>query len=223
MQIGNLSRTRHPHEGHDNPALQALRVLLVAGLMAGGSLALWLSGGTSAPAGGMVTAAPPQILAGEPQIVELPQRDERVQVADADPSTIMRASGPRAEAPYLPASGPQDSVPASTIAEVLPLAHGQVSAAPEPTLSAPPTDVDMTGTVAKHASLTEPTGLESPAADLVDLNRASFEQLNSLKGAGALGRAIIKGRPYKSVDDLMRKKVLRRPIFEKIKHQVKVQ
>ena len=222
MQIGNLSRTRHPHEQHDNAALQALRILLVAGLMAGGSLALWLSGGTSAPAGGMVTAAPPQILASEPQLVELPQRDQRVQVADAGPSTLMKTSSPMAEASYLPASGPQDSAPASTTTDPSPLAGAQVSAAPGPTPSAPPTDIDMTGTVAKHASLTEPARSESPAADLVDLNRASFEQLNSLKGAGALGRAIIKGRPYKSVDDLMRKKVLRRPVYERIKDQVSV-
>lgn len=223
MQIGNLSRTRHPYEGHDNPAFQALRILLVAGLMAGGSLALWLSGGTSAPAGGMITAAPPQILASEPQLVELPQRDERVQVADADPSTLMGASSLSAEASYLPASGPQDPVPGSRTAEVSPLAGGEASVAPEPTSSAPPTDVDMTGTVAKHASLAEPERPESPAADLVDLNRASFEQLNSLKGAGPLGRAIIKGRPYRSVDDLVKKKVMRRTVFEKIKHQVKVQ
>jgi DNA uptake protein ComE-like DNA-binding protein len=81
----------------------------------------------------------------------------------------------------------------------------------------------MTGTVAKHASLAGPARPESPVADLVDLNRASVEQLNSLKGAGALGRAIVKGRPYKSVDDLMRKKVLRRQVFEKIRDQVKVQ
>jgi hypothetical protein len=223
MQIGNLSRTRHPDEQHDNAAFQALRILLVAGLMAGGSLALWLSGGTSAPAGGMVTAVPPQLLAGEPQLVELPYRDERMQVADADPSILMKASGPPAEAPYLPASGPQDPLPASTTTEPFPAAGRQASAAPEPTLSASSVDIDMTGAVAKQASLAGPSGLQSPAADLVDLNRAPIEQLNSLKGAGALGRAIIKGRPYKSVDDLMRKKVLRRPVFEKIKDQVTVQ
>ena len=40
---------------------------------------------------------------------------------------------------------------------------------------------------------------------------------------GALGRAIIRHRPYRSVDDLMKKKVLRRSVFEKIKNQVKVQ
>jgi hypothetical protein len=219
MQIGNLSRTSHSDELHDSAAHQALRILLVAGFMAGGSLALWLSGGTSAPAGGMVTAAPPQILAGEPQLVELPHRDERVQVADADPTPLMKASGLPAEASYLPASGPQEAMLAST-ANPRPLPVAQITGARE---TIAPADIDMTGTVAKQASLAEPAGLPSPAADLVDLNRASFEQLNSLKGAGALGRAIIKGRPYKSVDDLMRKKVLRRPVYEKIKNQVTVQ
>ena len=38
----------------------------------------------------------------------------------------------------------------------------------------------------------------------------------------ARSRAIIKGRPYACVDDLMRKKVLRRTAIEKIKHQVTV-
>jgi DNA uptake protein ComE-like DNA-binding protein len=134
---------------------------------------------------------------------------------------------------YVPASGPQEAAPAPMTANPSPLSGERAPVAtktaeavfdrPGQSLAAPPADVDMTGTVAKQASLTESAGLQSPAADLVDLNQAPFEQLNSLKGAGALGRAIIKGRPYKSVDDLMRKKVLRRPIYEKIKHQVKVQ
>jgi DNA uptake protein ComE-like DNA-binding protein len=231
MQIGDLSRTHHSNERRDNATFQALRILLVTGLMAGGSLALWLTAGSSASSGGMVTAAPPQILAGEQQIVELPQPTERVQVADADPAAFIATSGQLTEAAYVPASGPQD--PAPMAASALSLAGKGAYAAPksaetafdqfEQTMSAPPTDIDMTGTVAKHASLAEPTRSESPAADLVDLNRASFEQLNSLKGASALGRAIIKHRPYRSVDDLMKKKVLRRSVFEKIKNQVVVQ
>jgi DNA uptake protein ComE-like DNA-binding protein len=233
MQIGDLSRTQHQLERRDSATRQAMRVLLVIGLMAGGSLALWLSAGSSASMGGMVTAAPPQILAGDQPFVEQLQRPERVQVANADPAAAMAASGPPAEAAYVPASGLQDSVPAPMAANPLPPANEQASAVPEPagaafgqqtqTVSAPPADIDMTGTVARHASLAGSASPESPAADLVDLNRASFEQLNSLKGAGALGRAIIKGRPYRSVDDLVKKKVVRRPVFEKIKDQIKVQ
>jgi hypothetical protein len=231
MQIGDLSRTHHSLERRDSAAFQAVRILLVIGLMAGGSLALWLSAGSRASTGGMVTAAPPQIMAGEQQIVELPQPTERVQVADADPDAFIVTSRPLAEAAYVPPAGPQDTAPAPMAASPLPPAGKEASADPKPaetifdqperTTSA--TDIDMTGTVAKHASLAETARPESPAADLVDLNRASFEQLNSLKGAGALGRAIIKHRPYRSVDDLMKKKVLRRSVFDKIKAQVKVQ
>ena len=54
MQIGDLSRTHVPQEMRDSAARQILRVLLVAGLMAGGSLALWLTGGSGSSAGGMV-------------------------------------------------------------------------------------------------------------------------------------------------------------------------
>lgn len=221
MQIGDLPRTHHSIERRDNTAFQALRILLVTGLMAGGSLALWLTAGSSPPSGGMVTVAPPQILTGEEQMVELARPAERVQVADADPAAFVASSGHLKEAAYVPATGPQD--PAPMAASPLPLAGKEASAALEPTVAAAPTDIDMTGTVAKDASLTEPARPESPVADLVDLNRASFEQLNSLEGAGALGRAIIRHRPYRSVDDLMKKKVLRRSVFEKIKNQVKVQ
>ncbi|MFC1456771.1 ComEA family DNA-binding protein [Microvirga arabica] len=222
MQIGNLSRTRHPHERHDNAARQALRVLLVIGLITGGSLALWLSAGSGARSGGMVTAAPPQILAGEPQIVELPQRDERVQVADADPAGALPGSGASLKEAYVPASGPQETVPAYTAAAPPPAVE-QASAQSDQAIPAPPADIDMTGAVTRQASLPEPAQPESLAAGLVDLNRASIGQLNTLKGAGTLGRAIVKGRPYRSVDDLVKKKILRRTVFEKIKNQVTVQ
>jgi DNA uptake protein ComE-like DNA-binding protein len=84
--------------------------------------------------------------------------------------------------------------------------------------------MNMTGTVTQQASLEGsyvPAG--DPAPTLVDLNKASVEQLNNLKGAGSLGRAIVRGRPYKSVEDLVKKRVVRRTAFERIKDQVTVQ
>ncbi|MBD2747077.1 helix-hairpin-helix domain-containing protein [Microvirga sp. BT688] len=138
---------------------------------------------------------------------------------------------PATEAVYVSASGPQEPVPSPMMATPPQLSSEQASVGataaeaafnqPERSMTASPRDIEMTGTV--QASLAEPARPGGPASDLVDLNRASFEQLNSLKGAGALGRAIIKGRPYKSVDDLVKKKVMRRTVFEKIKDQVKVQ
>jgi competence protein ComEA len=56
--------------------------------------------------------------------------------------------------------------------------------------------------------LVAPTGwaeskTAAPAKGLVDLNKATAQELESLKGIGpALSKKIIDGRPYKSVDDL---------------------
>ncbi|MBQ0823695.1 helix-hairpin-helix domain-containing protein [Microvirga sp. HBU67558] len=84
--------------------------------------------------------------------------------------------------------------------------------------------MNMTGTVTQQATRTAsyvPAG-ESASA-LVDLNRGSVDQLNTLRGAGSLGRAIVRGRPYRSVEDLVTKRVVRRTAFERIKDQVTVQ
>ena len=233
MHIGDLPKARTLREPRDNAAFQAMRVLMVIGLMAGGSLALWLSGGSSPSVEGIVTAAPPQTLSNERQTVGLPLRSERVQVADAEPAAPMPAPISPTQVADLPATGPKDTARAPTAESSVPLTSDQASAAleqadaaldqPAQSVPAPPTDMDMTGTVTQHASLAAPAAAEGSVVTLVDLNKASFEELNSLKGTGALGRAIIKGRPYKAVDDLVKKKVLRRTVYEKIKDQVTVQ
>jgi len=61
------------------------------------------------------------------------------------------------------------------------------------------------------------------AAETCGSAALTLEDLNTLDGAGSLGKAIIRGRPYASVDDLVKKRVLRRTSFEKIKDQVTVQ
>jgi DNA uptake protein ComE-like DNA-binding protein len=88
-------------------------------------------------------------------------------------------------------------------------------------MSAPPAagGLDVTGAVAREANLQADP---KPAGDLVDLNTGSFDQLNSLDGGGPIGRAIIKGRPYASTEDLVRKKILKRSVFDHIKDQVTV-
>ncbi|MBM6578960.1 helix-hairpin-helix domain-containing protein [Microvirga sp. BT689] len=231
MQIGNLSRTRTPHEQRDSAVQQAMRVLLVIGFMAGGSMVLWHSGGAGSPTGGIVTAAPPQILTGSVQTVQLPAR--RVRVADADPAAPIRALSAPSNAAYVPASGPDETAGVPTVLSPASPAIEQASAALQQAeaalarsarpVSPPPADMNMTGAVTKQASLAEPVSTTRLSAALVDLNRASVEQLNSLKGAGSLGRAIIRGRPYKSADDLVKKMVVRRTVYERIKDQVTVQ
>lgn len=58
---------------------------------------------------------------------------------------------------------------------------------------------------------------------LVDLNTATADVLNGLPGVSAKkAKAIINGRPYTSVDDLLKKSVVSKSAFGKFKDLVKV-
>jgi competence protein ComEA len=60
-----------------------------------------------------------------------------------------------------------------------------------------------------------------PATQLLDINTASRDQLIALKGVGpTYADAIIKGRPYKSKDQLLSKKVLPNNVYQKVKELI---
>lgn len=65
------------------------------------------------------------------------------------------------------------------------------------------------------------TAPAAPAAKLIDVNSATREELDALPGVGpARAEAIIKGRPYRGKDELVRKKILPESVYESIKDRI---
>ncbi len=64
----------------------------------------------------------------------------------------------------------------------------------------------------------------APAAakvELIDINRATAKDLDALPGIGeARSKAIIAGRPYKSKDELTRRKIIPDGVYDGIKDKI---
>jgi competence protein ComEA len=70
-------------------------------------------------------------------------------------------------------------------------------------------------------SAAEPAKTKVAAADQLDINTATAEQLKALPGIGdAYSEKIIKGRPYQRKDELVQKEILPRATYEGIKYKI---
>lgn len=59
------------------------------------------------------------------------------------------------------------------------------------------------------------------AAEPIDINTATADQLKTISGIGdAYSGKIIKGRPYKRKDELVSKGILPQGVYDKVKEQI---
>ena len=73
----------------------------------------------------------------------------------------------------------------------------------------------------KKAAAPAPAPATAPKGDLMDINSASEAELASLKGIGDVrSKAIVKGRPYKGKDDLVKRKIIPQNVYDDIKEQI---
>ena len=103
------------------------------------------------------------------------------------------------------------------------LAQTPSPAAPTPSkppAAAPSTPVAPSGQ-AKGAPSGEAAAKSDTKAALIDINTASAQELSQLKGIGeARSAAIVKGRPYRGKDELVRRKLLPEAVYADIKDKI---
>ena len=87
--------------------------------------------------------------------------------------------------------------------------------------TAPAAKPAATQPAAKPAPAAAPAATPAAKVELLDINSATPEQLDALKGIGEKrSAAIIKGRPYKGKDELYQKGIIPKNVYDAIKDQI---
>ncbi len=136
----------------------------------------------------------------------------------AAPSSAQPATTPPvASVPASPALAASAPAATQAAADPAPAASPAPAAAPAPTAASD--DAKPAAAVVASADADSQPVPAAATGHGLNLNNASVAELNAM-GAGHIGQAIVQHRPYHSVDDLVKKRVVRRSIFEQIKNQV---
>jgi DNA uptake protein ComE-like DNA-binding protein len=84
-----------------------------------------------------------------------------------------------------------------------------------------PANAQIAATPIVVAEAKAPAKKDAAKPKLIDINAASKEELDALPGIGpARADEIIKGRPYRAKNDLLRRKILPQDVYDAIKDRI---